>query len=203
MKGLLLKDILNLKQQGRIYILIILIWTGIAVGNGDHSFFIGAMTVFSVLIPLSAIAYDERANWERYALAMPITRRDLVFSRYLLSWTAASIGSLLAAGIARWLGRSATEGLVAGVTSFTTGLFMSSIILPIILKLGVEKGRLVMIVIFLLPWMLVMVLPQLGIGLDLSGLNVDLLSFIIPLVALVLAWISLNISVHIYRSKEF
>ena len=95
MKGLLLKDIINLKQQGKIYIFIIAIWFAIAITSRDGNFFGGVMTMFTVLVPISAAAYDDKAKWDRYALTMPISRWDLVLSKYLLALICAVTAAFL------------------------------------------------------------------------------------------------------------
>ena len=62
MKGLLYKDIVNLKQQGKVYLLILGLWIAVGIANKDAAFFGGVMSVFAVLIPLSAVAYDEESE---------------------------------------------------------------------------------------------------------------------------------------------
>lgn len=63
MSGLLLKDIINLKQQAKIYCFIIVVWLIISLVNRDDAFFSMCMVLFSVMIPMSAIAYDDKAKW--------------------------------------------------------------------------------------------------------------------------------------------
>ena len=87
MKGLLLKDILNLKnQQGKILVFLIPLYFLLALQMKSSSFFAGLWVMLGATLPISSIAYDEKAKWEKYALTMPITRKELVqVNMYYLS----------------------------------------------------------------------------------------------------------------------
>lgn len=45
------------------------------------------------MLPISALGYDERCKWERYALSMPLQKKDLFFSKLLLGRIGNSIRS--------------------------------------------------------------------------------------------------------------
>ena len=84
MKGLLLKDIYNLRKVGKQYILILAFFTVYCFFLKNPSFF-PMMTVmsFSMLI-LTSMGYDEAAGFDKYALTLPVNREDLVRTKYLL-----------------------------------------------------------------------------------------------------------------------
>ena len=84
MTGLILKDLLNLKKQGKVYLILIIFYFAIGLVNENSSMFASMMTMVAVLIPITAMAYDERCKWDRYALTMPVSRKDMVMSKYLL-----------------------------------------------------------------------------------------------------------------------
>lgn len=77
MKGMLLKEMYNLKQTARIYLILTVLWLAIGVAQRDGGYISGLTAMLMVLIPINAIAYDESSKWERYALTMPVLRRDL------------------------------------------------------------------------------------------------------------------------------
>ena len=52
MKGLLLKDILNFKKQGLIYIFLIALWFFIGIRNKDIYYLSGVIAMVTLLIPI-------------------------------------------------------------------------------------------------------------------------------------------------------
>ena len=49
------------------------------------------------MMPIYALGYDERCRWERYALAMPVRKSDLFWSRFLLGVIAIALGAAVQA----------------------------------------------------------------------------------------------------------
>ena len=96
MKGLMLKDILNFKnQQGKTFFLLIILYFVMALKMNNSSFFMGVWIVLGITLPISSIAYDEKAKWDKYALTMPVTRRDIVTEKYLLSLLFIVVGNVV------------------------------------------------------------------------------------------------------------
>lgn len=152
MKGLLLKDWFVLWKQGRWMLLLSVLYAVIAV-VGDNLFFVGFTVLFLSMLPITALGFDERSHWDRYALTMPYTRRQIVCGKYLLSLigmaAAALLYILLAVGVLLF---SDTPLDIAGLalvlgTMLAIGFLFSALNFPIMFKLGVEKGRLWFILI--------------------------------------------------------
>lgn len=202
MKGLLLKDIINLKQQGKIYLLMLGIWLAIGFVNKDGNFFGGIMMMLTVLIPISAIAYDEKAKWDRYALTMPVTRKDIVLSKYILAVVCAIGGTFLSEIISVIITKKPKESLITSLMFFSLGLIFASIVLPIIFKFGIEKGRLLMLAVVLMPTVLAMILSKAGVSLPSDAMIQRAIPFS-PIAAVLIIIFSSIISTHIYRRKEF
>ena len=83
MKGLIIKDILNLKNYMKqlILVLIFFIAYGIFLKNGT---FVGTMiTLMLSMQVITTMSYDEYAKWDKYALTMNINRKDIVLSKYV------------------------------------------------------------------------------------------------------------------------
>lgn len=48
--------------------------------------FMGAMImVMCAILPTTFMSYDEKAKWDKYALSMPLSRDDMVISKYIIS----------------------------------------------------------------------------------------------------------------------
>ena len=86
MIGLLLKDFYILKQYLKTMLLMAAFFVLISTGLDNPAEFIsGFIVLICVMMTITSFSYDALANWERYALSMPVTRKEIVGSKYLLS----------------------------------------------------------------------------------------------------------------------
>lgn len=201
MKGLLLKDIINLKQQGKVYALIIAVWLVLAVMNRDGEFFSGVMMMMTMLVPMNAMAYDEKANWDKFALTMPVTRREIVLSKYVLMLGSALAGALLSELVNVVFTKDVQGSLITAVVFLSLGVALASFVLPLIFRFGIEKGRAIMILVILLPTAAVTLLSRLGVRLP-DEEAVKRTIFFLPFAAAALAAASAAVSGLIYARKE-
>lgn len=150
MKGLILKDFYVISKQMKFLLLLLVIFT-LLMG---YTFGVFAL-LYCALLPISTIAYDERAKWDKYAAAMPYSRKDIVLSKYLLGLMC-MIGALVIIFIGTlvyglftdtvFTGESITQLLYMIISFFCITLIFMAINLPVIFKWGVEKGRLIFII---------------------------------------------------------
>ena len=84
MAGLLLKDCYNLKSQLKMLGLFLILFLVLAISMKNSGFFAGIAMMLAVMMPVTALAYDERAKWDQFAVTMPVTRTQIVGSKYLL-----------------------------------------------------------------------------------------------------------------------
>lgn len=203
MKGLLLKDLINLKGQSKVLGLLLVFYIFLSVASGNSVMFGSVVAVLCAILPVTAMSYDERAKWEKYALTMPVTRADLVLSKYLLgiglSATAflLNFGFQLIAGVA-----TAGESLLISLAILGVGITFLSLILPVLFRYGVEKGRLIMLLILFLPTMAIVLGSRFGFkapGPETS----QIMLFFGPVLVLLLLVASVFISLRIYSKKEF
>ena len=85
MKGLLYKEFLSLKKYLNALGLLLVLYFGISVYSREVSFFAGFSAMAAVIVTFSAFTYDNYANWDRYALSLPLSRKNLVQGRYLFA----------------------------------------------------------------------------------------------------------------------
>ena len=72
MKGLLLKDLLNLKKSIKL-MLIIGIAYSIFFSTFEPTTLTGLLTLLFAMQSLSSFSYDEFSKWDCYALSMPLS----------------------------------------------------------------------------------------------------------------------------------
>ena len=82
MKSLLLKDLYNMRTNVRYLLVMMLVFAVAFIPNGYLNFLFITSTMFSVMM-VSTFSYDEYAKWNRYALVMPIQKRDIVAGKFL------------------------------------------------------------------------------------------------------------------------
>ncbi len=157
--GLLLNDIYNLKKSLRFFLAFFIVYGGavfLVGGSSQQSSAITMLTsVMSVTLPLSAFSYNQTSQWEHYALTLPISRRQLVISRYLSSFFCSvliSFFSLLVVlisgvmGYGEWETTALSLLIVTGVI-----LFLHSIFNAAIYRFGSERGRIIAFAVCAVP----------------------------------------------------
>ena len=151
MKGLLIKDICVLSKQMKAFLLLTLVF---AVTQQTITQGFGLMYFSSLAV--TAIAYDEQVSWNRYAAMMPYRTRDLVLSKYVLG-IAGCFGVFIleiAAAAVYCFAKGQPADMLAEkvqmiVVFFCTALILMSVNLPLVFRLGAEKGRYVWIFVTL------------------------------------------------------
>lgn len=148
MKALLKKDLYVLTKQSKIFLLFILVFCVMP----QMTMVIFAI-VYGALLPVTAFGYDERAKWSTLARMMPYSERDLVLSKYTLGYIGI-FGALVLVVIVRLvIGFFFSPALTADdyamllvMAIFTT--IIQAFTLPIMIKFGTEKGRIIFFIIF-------------------------------------------------------
>ncbi len=202
MQGLIVKDLLNMKKQMVYYLVFIVLYLMLALRAGMSDFFGLAISLLCSLLPVTALAYDERAKWDRYALSMPLSRRDIVLSKYLLGLLFCAAAFLLNVAY-QLLGAADDAGglFEKPVTYAASGLFFLAVLLPLMFRFGVERGRILIILIAILPAAVFGALPEIGADSFAQGFPAMGIFGVLAFCALCF-FLSLRISMHIYRKKE-
>ena len=201
MLGTIIKDLKNIFGQFIYYFVLMVVFMAVSVITKNIYYYMGAIAFFCVAVPLSALAYDEKDNWDKFALASGVTRNQLAVSRYLLGlliflpmWAISFI--LVAAG-----GMWNIENLSVLLSYGRIALLTTDVILPVIFKIGVEKGRLVYIFTILV---VVALSALLGFLVESIG-GASVLYSSVAVLALGIAgfFLSLKIACGIYKKKDF
>lgn len=147
MKGLLMKDYYTLLKQMKLYLVFIAILS--LMQNMSLS---GLAVVYAAMLPITALAYDERSKWDSLAATMPYSSADVVLSKYVLGYLGIAVSCVLTfvieLGIAAyWQASFTLEQGIAILLIGCVGAFLLAIILPFMFWLGVERGRIVYFVL--------------------------------------------------------
>ena len=207
MKGLLIKDFLALKQQGKIFLAILAFYGIYCISFDNLGMLVGMVVLICVMMPLTTWAYDEKSRWDKYALSMPVPRKTVVLSKYAFALLTELAGMALVAvfGVALVFYSkeiSSEEFFYTLLAVGGIGLGFLSLIIPLLFRFGVEKARFIILLVAFLPSVLLILLQDMG----LQGPNPEtlrLLSYLSPLFLMVMLWVSYKISLSIYNKKEF
>ena len=216
MKGLIIKDILNLRNYMKQLILVFIFFIayGIFLKNGT---FVGTMiTLMLSMQVITTMSYDEYAKWDKYALTMNINRKDIIISKYIFFTISIIIGivvgittSIAINQIAK-LDTGMNEIIVTSIVVPCVFAILFSIIIPVVFKTGVEKGRIVMMLILFIPAILVGAIVKISEKANItmpspSNLEILMKFGVLGLVLLTIlaVFISYKVSLSIYNKKEF
>ena len=204
MSGLMMKDLFNLRPMAKTLILMFFIFGIIFIPMGNVMTVYFLLMIFAALLPMTSLTMDDLAKWDRYALTMPVTRKDIVTSKYLLMiifFCVSIVISGIIAGVSYYLMPQNATPLWLIVLVGSLGLFYGALLFPLLYKFGSEKARYMMFVlmavigILLVGWFALF-------GESVTG---NLLIYILITAAVsVAAFIaSYFVSVRLYEKKEF
>lgn len=214
MIGFWKKDFFILRKQMRTYTFILVVYAVLSISGVWGSNLIAAMVALVTLMcPLTAFAYDQASGWDAYACALPGGGKDAVAGRYLCTLTiwagATALCCVLSAVL--WavglLESNLPELLLGDLVSGTTGLLMAAVTLPLCYKFGVERGRVLMTLVFVCIFVGILATPSLVDGLLPSSFDTKMLLIggLVGFAVLVVAglYLSYRISRAIYLKKEW
>ncbi|VHR81794.1 membrane protein [Clostridioides difficile] len=211
MKGLILKDLLNLKGNVKFILLFIIMFGFMSsLGDGNVNNFIGVIIVLCTTMIVSTFSYDDLNKWDSYVLTMPINRNDIVLSKYLTMLIFSFIGVLVSLIVSVTIGYFKNtlilnETLLINALILSISVCFGSLILPLIYKFGIERARLLMILCFLVPTLALLVFKSILENIS-SPISIEIilntLVYSLPFVAILLFVISYFISSKIYSKKE-
>jgi hypothetical protein len=217
MKGLIIKEFINISKSFWVIGALIIFYGAIAFMTDSPSSFSGLFTLIFAMYMLSTYSLDEMARWDSYALTMPLTRDKLIRGKYLMMLILSFMGFLLNGAVLLVLNivtkaGSLFDGIEISVGGAVVVIIFYSVIIPIITKLGIVKARLYFIIIYMVPFLLgTMISKKIKEGtanppekliaiIEVIAKNVYI---IVPLVLMAALGISYFISIGIYRKKEF
>lgn len=157
MKGLLIKDMMLIKNKKSILLIIIFMEIIFLKMGEELSFIVGySAAVLSILI-ISTISYDEFDNGYGYLFTLPISRSGYVLEKYLLCVLNVCVllvfGEAICAfapvfNAAAYADMELEFGMLqTALTVLLAAALVQSVIIPMQIKFGAEKSRIVLIIV--------------------------------------------------------
>ena len=206
MKGLILKDLLNLKGTFKTLGVMIMLFAVVFIPAGN-GFIYGIIIFMFAMMVITTISYDDLAKWDAYALTMPVTRKEMVLSKYLVMVLLNTLGavlSLIIGIVGSFLMNQSfdLEILVIVGLVYLIAFIFGSLIIPLIYKFGTEKARLMLFLCALIPTALFLLLEQFNVPLPTTG-NPWIYLILLVACSVIGVILSYLISLKIYTKKEF
>ena len=214
MIGLILKDVFNLKKYVKQIGLSVVVFGLFAVQLKNPAYLIGMISMMCSMLVITSMSYDESTKWDKYALTMPILKKDIVLSKYILLVLLVGAGTVFSGIISMIMSeimqiqKPEEILLISGAVALIM-LLIFSVLMPLLLKYGVEKARILIFAIVGLPALIgtafVKLIQILKIPKpDEAQLEklFEILPYAFPVIVLVVLFLSYNLSVRIYDKKE-
>ncbi len=209
MKALLYKDFVALKKS--LLLLAILV-----IAVGIYSFWQGTILILPLIFMLMPVillgllfSYDAKSGADQDTASDPMKRRTIVLSRYIFVWIISIVGAIFAL-LLKLIMKDALSDVpwcLIAPAMLLLVTFLSSIQLPLIYKLGIEKVKSVFVFIYFVLFALFF---YVGGNEDLlsefltkmTQLNLKVISLILFCTAICLNVVSFALSVSYSDKKE-
>ncbi len=217
-KGLIMKDLLQLKSYKKTLIIYIAIFLLTAFSGEDiaetSSMLVIMMALGFGMFSIASFYYDEQAKAENYLLSLPLDKKDLVKEKYILTFLSTIIGAVIGTigTICVLLFVNGKIPDISNLISMGFGALLGiglvvSIQIPCIYKFGAEKGRIYM---FIVAALFALLLGGVGYLLEKSNFEISsILKFVemfLPAVffsvTILAYYISYKVSYKIFLKKE-
>lgn len=158
MKSLILKDFYNIQHNAKTMLLILVVLAvSLMPTSGVMGYIFTCATLCAMMI-VTTFAFDDNSKWERYALIMPVSKKDLIAGKFIVLVSFCSIGSLFGL-IGAFIGGSIMKSisfdfsgigelLFVTLAAWSISLALGSLSIPLVIKFGAEKGRILLIASF-------------------------------------------------------
>ena len=196
MKALLLKDWYLLRKRWGVLFGMVLLFSVIA-GVQTTMLYTLMTTMMLLMISLNTLAYDQHDGWDAYACALPLSRAQLVLSKYVLACICIVVSVILVLVSTLLFGGS--NLLASASAQLAFGFFFVACNFPLIIRFGFEKSRV---------YYLVVAGVLIGLGSVFSqytqpSFSAFKLSYLLPLVGLLALLGSLKLSISFMKNKDF
>ena len=211
MKGLVKYDLMQLagasKKSFYLLYFVGLAAVGVMLGGGTICSYMAVM--IGCMTGVSFFSYESWYHWDSYCAAMPLSNRQIVVSRYISLLIVTGCGVLwgivigvLALGGGK-LDLTWTQWLLSLVQVVLAALLYMEIEIPVMYRFGVERGRIVNILLFIILFAGISALAELN-EMPAAVTSVVQLVFGVVWVVILLCFpVSIAVSMSIRAKKEY
>lgn len=211
MKGLVKYDLMQLvgtsKKSFYLLYFVGLAAVGVMLGGGTICSYMAVM--IGCMTGVSFFSYESWYHWDSYCAAMPLSNRQIVVSRYISLLIVTGCGVLwgIVIGVlaltAGKMDLTWTQWLLSMVQTVLAALLYMEIEIPVMYRFGVERGRIVNILLFIILFAGISALAELN-EMPAAVTSVVQLVFGVVWVVILLCFpVSIAVSMRIRAKKEY
>lgn len=213
-KGLIIKDILQLKTYKKTLFIFIIIFTltSLSVQEGIENMLVIMLTLGFGMFSMASFNYDEFNKADRYVLTLPLTKKEVVLSKYFFIICSTLVGSILGIILSYVVTFAMTNQIPNIEKIISVGLggilgigIIEGIQIPCVYKWGAEKGRIQMVILTALLGVILCIGAKTNIQVPTNNI-LNILNNFLPLifigVTIIIYFISYKVSYKIYVKKE-
>ncbi len=216
MKGLIVKDLCVLKNQIKTLLLVLAFFVIFSIINEDTSFILFLVPFYMIMILITTFNYDEFNKWDSYCNSLPLSRKEIVKSKYILfnatSLIVLIVGILASLIIPSFIENTTFESLFASIIGVAFGIcLVISLLIPFYYKFGANNGRIMLLLCIVIFALIVGMITSLDIFNNielmhllnsLNNLSLGMITLLLIILTIIVMTISYYISVRIYKNKE-
>lgn len=214
MKSLILKDLYNIGHNVKSMLFILVVFAVALIPTSGVAGYIFVCAILCSMMIVTTFSFDDNSKWARYAMIMPVSKKDLVAGKFIVLAIFCLVGSLfgLVVGSIAGLTIKSISFDLAGIgellfltlTAWVVSIIYGSMSIPLVFKFGAEKGRVLLLISFLFPAALCFGIYQLFIilGIELTEHFMFALLCCSPIIALIWCYVMYQISYKIFTKQE-
>lgn len=214
MRSLILKDLYNIGHNAKSMLFMLAVLAVILIPTSGASAYIIVSAVLCSMMIVTTFTFDDNSKWTRYAMIMPVTKKNLVAGKYVVMAVFCVIGSLfglIVSMIAGLVLRKMTfdiegivELLILALVAFALSIISGSMSIPLVFKFGAEKARVLLVVSVFVPLAVCFGLYQVLVllGIELTEQLIFILLCCSPVFALVWCYLMYCICCRIFEKQE-
>ncbi len=161
MKSLVLKDLYNIGHNAKTMLFILAVLAVAFIPTSGASGYIFISAVLCGMMIVTTFAFDDQSKWTRYAMIMPLSKKDLVAAKFVVLAIFCTIGTLLGLALSAVGMFIAEKGpldfaaigelLFLALAAWAVSFIIGGMAILLVLRYGAEKGRVLLLVSFLIP----------------------------------------------------
>lgn len=170
MKAMLYADWMNFRQSLRSILFVMVVFAIAAFVWSGPMFFLFTVVFLSIMVPTTLFSADQAYGWNRLSLSLPILRRDVVGSKFLMGLLI-NLGLLVISTVltvvyyrvsaAGGSPDALMESLAGILACEAVAVLMMGVLMVLSIKFGIDKARYIIMACVWVPVLGVFVLEKL------------------------------------------
>ena len=104
MKSLILKDLYNISHNSKVMLAMLLLFAFTTLPQGGTEGYIVMCCLLCSMMVVTTFSFDENSKWTKYALVLPLSKKDYVLSKFIILLIFSLIGAAFGLVFGSFLG---------------------------------------------------------------------------------------------------